>query len=125
MLKILNRGLNFCITPETLNFTEIMADRRAFERKYRWHEFWFNEDEDENLVKPVYVPPIFKKLKTSVPTGTSTGVMIFLNGVKSEISSTPTNKISSNITSGEIEALKTLVKLQKEKVIVIKPVLFG
>ena len=47
--------------------------------------------------------------------------MIFLNGIKSEISGTPMNQIPSNLSKEELAALKQLIELQKEKVIVIKP----
>ena len=47
--------------------------------------------------------------------------MIFLNGIRSEISGTPMNKTPSNLSKGELTALKSLITLQKGRVIVIKP----
>ena len=47
--------------------------------------------------------------------------MIFLNGVRSQVIGTPFNNTPSNISKEEVEALKTLIKLQKEQIIVIKP----
>jgi hypothetical protein len=35
MTRILNRGLNFCITPISLNITEVLVDYRKFERKMK------------------------------------------------------------------------------------------
>ena len=119
MTKILNRGLNFCVTPDSVNITELRAELRTFDRKMRWHEHWFDEDAIEP--KPVWIPPIFRKNKSNLPTNSSARLMVFLNGVKSQIIGTPFNKVKSNITKGEIEAIKTLITLQKEQVIVIKP----
>ena len=47
--------------------------------------------------------------------------MFFLNGVRSEISGTPMNQSPSNLSKEEAVALKSLISLQKEKIIVIKP----
>ncbi len=55
MSKILNRGLNFCVTPNSPNVTELLVDYRKFERKMRWKEF-FHDKEDEDKE---YIPPIF------------------------------------------------------------------
>jgi hypothetical protein len=36
METILNRGLNFCVTPLTLNLTNVLVDYRKFERSIKW-----------------------------------------------------------------------------------------
>jgi hypothetical protein len=33
MSRILNRGLNFCVTPDNPNITELKVDYRKFKRK--------------------------------------------------------------------------------------------
>ena len=55
MSKVLNRGLNFCVTPETINVTELLVDYRKFERKMKWREFF--HDKEEDTIE--YIPPIF------------------------------------------------------------------
>jgi hypothetical protein len=48
-------------------------------------------------------------------------VKTFLNSVKSDITGSNYNKTRSNISKDETESLKTLFKLQRKCVIVIKP----
>ena len=57
MTKVLNRGLNFCVTPNSVNVTELRADLKTFERKMRWFEFWFeaNEANPNNWAPPIYL----------------------------------------------------------------------
>ena len=117
MTKILNRGLNFCITPLKLNITEILVDYRKFERKMRWKEFWSEEDQ---TVKS-YRPEIFPKEKYNLPPSTSKNLKTFITGVKSELLGTTFNKSKSNISPEESEALQALIELQKQCKIIIKP----
>ena len=44
MERVLNRGLNFCITPLKLNVTEVLVDFRKIERKLRWREFFADKN---------------------------------------------------------------------------------
>ena len=67
MIKILNRGINFCITPLKLNITEILVDYRKFERKMKWKEFWSEQDQTDNNFKP----ELFPKEKSNLPPKTS------------------------------------------------------
>ena len=67
--------------------------------------------------------PIFKKDNTNLPKNYSVpeGLKTFLSSVKSEISDYKNrNTEECNIPQDELEALKMLSKLQKEKNIVIK-----
>lgn len=41
MIKVLNRGLKFAITPLKLDITQILTDFRWFERTMVWKAFWF------------------------------------------------------------------------------------
>jgi hypothetical protein len=118
MSKVLNRGLNFCVTPDKLNVTEMLVDYRKFERKIRWKEFFHDKDEDNNIP---YIPPIFHQEKSNLPPKGSAPISNFLISVKSELTGTHLNKIRSNIPKDESEALKTLINLQKTRIIVIKP----
>ena len=62
MIKLLNRGLNFCVMPAKVNLSKLMSDFRKFERKMRWTEF-FSEKKDDCT----YDPPIFKIEKQNLP----------------------------------------------------------
>jgi hypothetical protein len=75
MTKILNRGLNFCVTPLTLNITEVLVDYRKYERKVKWVEFFSyqNEDKDPESEKD-WKPEIFRKEKSNLPPNTSNAV---------------------------------------------------
>ena len=47
-----------------VNVTELIVDVDRFERKMKWKEAWYVEDEEEKE----WIPPIFKTNKTSLPT---------------------------------------------------------
>ena len=47
MISLLNRGLNFCVTPYEANVTELLAGVRKFERKMKWKEKWADGEENE------------------------------------------------------------------------------
>ena len=47
MGRLLNRGLNFCITPSKVNVTELLVDIDRFIRKMLWQEF-FHDKPDED-----------------------------------------------------------------------------
>lgn len=123
MLKLLNRGLNFCIKPLNVNTTKLLCDFKKFERKCLWKEFFYNEEEKE------YTEPIFKKEKTNIPKNHATPrpLQIFLNSVENNLQDKSLwNKAlldpkRSNISKEEFKALQNLIKLQKDRVITIKP----
>ena len=83
-----------------------------------WKEWWHGRDGDSN-----YKEPIIKLKKNNLPKNYSTphGLKTYTNSVKSEIVD-PKNriKVKCNLTGEEQDALKELVKLQKNKTIVIK-----
>ena len=118
MDKLLNRGLNFSVLPDKLDITQVLVDWKRFERTMVWKEWWYGHDSDSN-----YKEPIFKIKKNNLPKNYSTphGLKTYTNGVKSEIVD-PKNriKVKCNLKGEEQDALKELVKLQKNKIIVIK-----
>ena len=61
MEKVLNRGLNFSITPLKLNLTQVLVDYARFERTMLWKEFWADAPQVD------YQQPIFKQVKTNLP----------------------------------------------------------
>ena len=118
MEKFLNRGLNFAIMSRNLDFTQVLADFKYFERNMIWHEFWYGRDNTNE-----YKKPIFKKKKSNLPKNYKIpeALKTFLNSVRSELMDPKNrNKVSCNITPAEIKALVELIKLQKEQKIVIK-----
>ena len=118
MENLLNHGLNFAITPLKLNMTQVLVDFKRFERTMLWQEFWAGKPTAE------YKPPIFKKQKTNLPTKhpTPQALKVFLNATNSELSDPQNrNKIRPNLPPDEVEALGELIRLQKERVITIKP----
>jgi hypothetical protein len=122
MKTVLNRGLNFCVTPLTLNITNVQVDYRKFERSIKWKEFFANQNDDaESDIEPSCKKDIFPKEKSNIPLNSSTAVKTFLNSVKSEKVGSTYNKTKANISKAEREALESLVKLQRNCVIVIKP----
>ena len=123
MLKLLNRGLNFCIKPLKVDLSKLLCDYKWFERKIRWKEFFHGSDNSD------YKPPIFKSKKTNMPRNHSApkGMQIFLNSIENGIqdkslwNKQTLNPKHSNISKEEYEALQTLIKLQAERKITIKP----
>ena len=118
MKRLLNRGLNFAILPLKIDLTQILVDFKRFERSTIWHEFWFGHETKPND------PPIFKTKKTNFPKKHTVpeGLKTFLHAVKSEIVDPRNrNKEKCNLPVEEIQALKQLIKLQRERVIIIKP----
>ena len=117
MKTLLNRGLSFSILPIKLDLTQVLVDFKRFERSAIWHEFWYGREKDEN-----YKPPIFKTEKRNLPKNhtTSKDLKTYLGAVKSEI---PRNRnpVKCNLPEEEIAALKELIRLQRERVIIIKP----
>ena len=123
MNKVLNRGLNFCLTPQSLDKTQVLVDFKRFERTMIWREYWHskNDDNNDNLE---YKAPIFKTEKNNLPKKykTPNSLKAFLSSVKSDLTDPLNrNKCDPNVTSDEYKALKELSKLQSERKIVIKP----
>ena len=118
MERVLNRGLNFSVLPGKLDITQILVDWKRFERTMIWKEWWFgkeNENENNNI--------IFKQKKNNLPRNhkVPNGLKTYLGAVKSEIVDPKNrNKVECNLPPEELNALKELVKLQKERKIVIK-----
>ena len=118
MKKLLNRGLNFCVAPLKLNLAQTITEFNKFERSFLWKEWWAGR-QDENFDPKK--TKLFKKENTTLPPKGSREVRTFLTAIKSDILGSKFNKPHSNITKDETEALKSLILLQKNCQIVIKP----
>ena len=119
MEKVLNRGLNFALMPLKLDITQVLVDFNKFERTMLWKEFWYEHEESGNRKLP-----LFKSKKTNYPRNHKTPQELknYLAAVKSELLD-PKNrkKCKPNLPKEELKALLELIKLQKERQIVIKP----
>ena len=119
MEKVLNRGLKFAILPLQLDIIQVLTEFKYFERTLMWKEFWFGRDAEES-----HTEPIFKQKKNNFPKNHKApqGLKDFVSAVKSDIMDPKNrNKVQSNLPDDEKEALKILIKLQKDRKIVIKP----
>ena len=119
MTRLLNMGLKFSVLPHKLDLTEVLVDFKRFERSVIWHEFWA-EIED----KADYEKPIFKSQKFNLPKNHTIpqGIKTFLGAMKSELMDHRNrNQVESNLPHDEMEVIKTLVRLQRERIIIIKP----
>ena len=119
MTRLLNRGLNFSVLPYKLDLTEVLVDFKRFERSVIWHEFWAEVEDRAD-----YEKPIFKSQKFNLPKNHTTpqGLRTFLGAMKSELlDHRNRNQVESNVPHDEMQAIKTLIRLQRERVIIIKP----
>ena len=116
---VLNKGLKFAILPLRLDITQVLTDFRRHERSMVWKEFFYGKENDIP-----YKPPMFKQKKHNFPQKhrAPKGLYDYLAAVQSDILDPKNrNKVTSNISNEEKEALKELIKLQRERKIVIKP----
>ena len=95
MSRILNRGLNFCVTPDNPNITELKVDYRKFERKMRWKEFFADKDNKDS--DQTWIPEVFPKEKTNLPPKGGKPLSDLLTGVKSELLGTKLNRNRPNV----------------------------
>ena len=115
--QVLNRGLNFSILPEKLNIGELLSDIDRFERNMEWTEHFHGKDEDDE-----YIKPLFKKVKTNRPKNPSEGLKTCVNSIRSELKDPENrNKVRPNLSPAELQGLRELQQLQRDRVITIKP----
>ena len=118
MEKVINRGLNFSILPKKLDITQALVDWERFKRPMIWREWWYGRECDGEQKEPM-----FKTKKTNLPKNhkVPNGLRTYLSAVRSKIVD-PKNrhKIESDIPKEELNALNALVKLQRDRKIVIK-----
>ena len=118
MENLLNRGLNFSLLPLKMDLTQVLVDFKRFERTLIWQEFWYGRDQNEDRKET-----IFKTKKRNMPRNYTSpqGLQTFIGAVKSEIMDPRNrNKVPCNIPQEEICALKELIRLQRDRKIVIK-----
>ena len=126
-VRALNKGLNFCIKPTNVDMTEILADHLKFSRRMQWTEQFYNENEETE--ESNFIPSIFKQEKTNFPSKSNIArpLHTFLNTVESNLQNRTLwnkkhlNPKIRNLPDDEFEAIQNLVRLQKERQIVVKP----
>ena len=98
--------------------TQVLVDLKYHERSMIWTEFWHGGDQSEPKPRP-----IFRTRKHNLPKKykSPNGLKSCLESIKSELIDHK-NRIhqSPNLPEDELLALKELVKLQKERQIIIK-----
>ena len=118
MENLLNRGFNFSILPLKLDLTQVLVDFKRFERSIIWHEYFYGKESNSEMR-----PKIFKSNKSNLPRNYKLpeGLKTYLGSIKSEIMDHRNrNDIKCNLPQEEIQAIKDLIKLQKDRIIVIK-----
>ena len=118
MEKLLNRGLKFAVLPLKLDITQVLVDYKRYERSAIWQEFWYGREGGDRK------PQIFRKRKHNLPKNHKIpeGLKTFLGAVKSEIMDHRNrNRAECNLPPEEVNALKELIRLQTNRVVVIKP----
>ena len=96
----------------------MLTDFKRFERSTIWFEYWYGRDSDHERENP-----IFKTEKNNMPKNYTPpeGLRVFLSSLKSEINDPKNrNREHCNLPTDELNALKELINLQKERQIVIK-----
>ena len=119
MRNLLNKGFNFSILPLKLDLTQVLVDFKRFERSVIWHEFFYGSESDNEFNEK-----IFKVSKTNLPKNYKSpeGLKTYLGSIRSELMDHKNrNDVPCNLPQDEVKALRELIKLQKEKIIVIKP----
>ena len=119
MRNLLNKGFNFSILPLKLDLTQVLVDFKRFERSVIWHEFFYESESDNEFNEK-----IFKVSKTNLPKNYKSpeGLKTYLGSIRSELMDHKNrNDVPCNAPQDEVKALRELIKLQKEKIIVIKP----
>ena len=117
MESLLNRGMNFALTTNKVDITKLLVELKYFERSLLWKDYWSNQPPQEEK----YKPGIFKKKKSNFPNPkfyhAPEALKDFIVAIKSELED-PENR--NNIIPDEAQALSELVRLQKNRQIVIK-----
>ena len=119
MESLFNRGLSFVPTPEKINFTQVLADLKYFERNMYWKEKMYDPEEEKE-----FKPGIFKEKKHNFPQKyvPPEALKTFIHATKSEICDPQNrnNNVKQNLPAAEKQALKQLIDLQNNRQITIK-----
>lgn len=123
MTNLLNRGLNFAVTPKSVNTTDIHAGFQKLGRSMKWKEELFKENDiDNSVIEPMSGKKPWTTVKTNLPKTTpNADLTTFLNGSLNCILGADLNKTHTNLPECEVRAMNELIRLQKSRQICIKP----
>jgi hypothetical protein len=126
MQGLLNRGLNFAVTPKNVNTTQVVAGFEKMGRAMKWREHYHNKPppEENNSLEPSnshrrepWTPP-----KYSLPKGApSKEIQDFITGTLNCTLGSDLRKVNCNLPENEQKAMQKLITLQKNREITIKP----
>ena len=119
--NLLGLGLKFVPTNQKIDMTELIADVKEWERRMRLREFFFDQNEKEDVLTDDQKQYNFIKKKKSnwtPPTGRSEWLDLYLKLVKNDIIFGVKQKYRINLNRAEEEALQALLSDQS---IVIRP----
>ena len=122
----LSRGLNFCPTPQKIDWNEINADLAEFKRRLRlkhyFHEKTGTEDDSTDNSTHSDTDQMTKRYKKTInwtpPRNLDPSLDSYIDNVEDNIKNIQPTRISDNLTKDERTALKTLAKRTD---IIIKP----
>ena len=119
MEALFNKGLNYAVTPEKLDITQVLVDHKYFERTLVWIDLFFDKEPDEERK-----PGIFRKKKHNFPKNyrSPDALQTFISATRAEIQD-PENRnknVRPNLPKDLMLALKELIKLQRKRIITIQ-----
>ena len=101
--SVLKKGLKFVPTPTGLNRSELMADNRKFARRMRLKEFFADEESNPNRQRNK-----FKRSTWTPEFGRERTMDNYLMTVEQTLMNMKKQKVRSNLTSAEREAIQSL-----------------
>ena len=114
-ISILSKGLKFVPTPTSVNRTELITDIKQWGRRMRLKEYFANDDNTNT--EPSDDRTYKKPSKWTPSPGRDQALDCYINGVeRAVLQHASNNKLRSNITRQEREAIKSL---KRDKNIVI------
>ena len=82
MEALFNKGLNYAVTPEKLDITQVLVEHKYFERTLVWIDLFFDKEPDEERK-----PEIFRKKKHNFPKNyrSPDALQTFISATRAEI----------------------------------------
>ena len=119
--SLLERGLNFCPTPQNIDWNELNADLTDFKRRLRLKHYFHenNNKEHDNTDTNTETSNKYKKSSGWTPKrGLDPALDSYIDKVEQDINNIQPTKITDNLTNDE---RNTLNQLTKRTDIIIKP----
>ena len=119
--SLLERGLNFCPTPQNIDWNELNADLTDFKRRLRLKHYFHenNNNVHDNTETNTETSNKYKKSSGWTPKrGLDPALDSYIDKVEQDINNIQPTKITDNLTNDE---RNTLNQLTKRTDIIIKP----